>query len=180
MQGTKGPTWGWSDKQGNVVLDTLQKFDPTDNQLGNNIYWFYIEPAGLAPLFIGPVQAGQDLGDIAVSPLLEVAGEVYGTPAELAAFAAEWDQPAPMKRGNGEVGWHYAVSKPLETQRNGDVLTFHLSGLAAGKLRIVSRFKQGGKSISHVYTRREPNADDVVFEIDLTESRDDLVLRNKQ
>jgi hypothetical protein len=180
MQGTKGPTWGWSDKQGQVVLDTLQKFDPLDNQLGNNIYWFYVEPAGFAPLFIGPVEAGQDLGDVEVSPLLEVTGEIHGAPAELAAFAAEWDQPVPMLRGNREVGWHYAVSQNLETQRNGDVLTFHLTGLSAGKLRIVSRFKSGGKPISHVYTRREPNEDDVVFEVDLTESRDDLVVKNKE
>jgi hypothetical protein len=179
MQGTKGPTWGWSDKQGHVVLDTLQKFDPLDNALGNNIYWFYVEPVGLAPLFIGPVEAGQDLGDIEVSPFLEATGEIHGTPAELDAFAAEWDQPVPMKRGDGEVGWHYAVSQKLETQRNGDVLTFHLTGLGAGKLRIVSRFKTGGKPISHAYTRREPNEDDVVLETDLTESRDDLVVKNK-
>lgn len=179
MHGTKGPTWGWSDKSGTVVLDTLQKFDPADNKLGNNIYWFYVEPLGLAPLFIGPVEAGQDLGDVEVSPLLEVKGEIRGTPAELAAFAAEWDQPAPMKRGNGEIGWHYAESKRLETEKNGDVLTFRLTGLGAGKLRIVSRFKQGGKPVGHVYTRREPNEDDVVFEIDLSESRDDLVVKNQ-
>ena len=94
-------------------------------------------------------------------------------------LAAEWDQPEPMKRGNGEVGWHYAESAKLETQVEGDKLTFHLSGLRPGKLRIVSRFKSGGKHVSHVYTRREPNEDDLVFEVELNKSRDDLVISSQ-
>ena len=103
-----------------------------------------------------------------------------GTPEELAAFSAEWDQPEPMKRGNGEIGWYYAESTPVETKRDGDRLTFHLTGLRPGKLRVVSRFKRGGKPISHVYSRREPNEDDVVFEVDLSESRGDLVITNRR
>lgn len=177
--GLKGPVWAKSDANGAVVLDFLQKFDPADKSLGNNIYHFYIVPKELAPLFIGPVEAGQDLGTIAVGSYLEVTGEIRGTAEELAAFSAEWDQPEPMKRGNGEVGWHYAESKELTVRRDGDRLTFALDHLRPGKLRIVSRFKRGGKPISHVYTRREPNEDDVVFEIDLTETRDDLVVTNK-
>ena len=82
-----------------------------------------------------------------------------------------------MKGGTGTT-WYYAVSKPLKVTRDGDKLRFHLSGLRPGKLRIVSRFQRGGKSISHVYSRREPNEDDVVFEVDLTELRNDLVVTN--
>ena len=130
-------------------------------------------------LFIGPLQAGQELGEIRVGSFIEARGEVRGTQQELAAFSAEWDQPEPMLRGDGEVGWHYAESKPLEIRREGGKLTFDLGQLRPGKLRIVSRFERGGKPVSHMYSRREPNEDDVVFEIDLTESRDDLVLRNK-
>ena len=129
MQGVTGPVWGTSNADGDVVVDTLQKFDPIDRKLGNNIYWFYVEPGSLAPFFIGPVQAGQDLGKLTVSPLLEVRGEVRGTPAQLEAFAAEWDQPVPMKRGNGEASWVYAQSKRLETTHEGDKLTFHVTGL---------------------------------------------------
>ena len=179
MQGLKGDVWARSNDDGEVVLDTLQKFDPLDKKLGNNIYHFYIEPVDLAPLFIGPVQAGQNLGEIRVGEFLEASGEVHGTPKELGAFSAEWDQPEPMQRGSGEVGWHYAESKPLEVRREEGKVTFHLKQLRPGKLRIVSRFKTGGKPISHVYTRREPNEDDIVLEIDLKESRDDLVVRNK-
>jgi hypothetical protein len=179
MQGLKGDVWARSDDNGDVVLDTLQKIDPLDKKLGNNIYHFYIEPIDLAPLFIGPVQAGQDLGEIRVGSLLEASGEVRGTPQELAAFSAEWDQPEPMLRGNGDVSWHYAESKPLEVRREGGKVVFHLSNLRPGKLRIVSRFKQGGKPISHVYSRRDPNEDDAVFEVDLKESRDELVVQNK-
>lgn len=178
MEGLKGAVWATSNDNGEVVLDTLQKFDPLDKKLGNNIYHFYIEPVDLAPLFVGPLQAGQDLGEIRVGPFLEASGEVRGTAQELAAFSAEWDQPEPMLRGNGEVGWQYAESKPLEVRREGDKLVFNLSQLRPGKLRIVSRFKKGGKPVSHVYTRRDPNEDDVVFEIDLKVSRDDLVVRN--
>ena len=114
------------------------------------------------------------------APCWRSRGEVRGTPEELAAFSAEWDQPEPMKRGNGEIGWYYAESKPLETKRDGDKLTFHLTGLRPGKLRVVSRFKQGGKPISHVYSRREPNEDDVLFEVELTESRNDLVITSQR
>ena len=59
-----------------------------------------------------------------------------GTPEELAAFSAEWDQPEPMKRGNGEIGWHYAESKRARNQTRRRKLTFHLTGLRPGKLRI--------------------------------------------
>ena len=179
MDGLHGAVWATSNDNGEVVLDTLQKFDPLDKKLGNNIYHFYIEPVDLAPLFIGPVQAGQDLGEIRVGSFLEARGEVRGTPQELAAFSAEWDQPEPMLRGDGKAGWHYAESKPLEVRREGGKLVFHLSHLRPGNLRIVSRFKRGGKPVSHVYSRREPNEDDVVMEIDLKESRDDVVVRNK-
>ena len=72
MAGLNGPVWATSNADGRVVLDMLQKVDPLDRKLGNNIYWFYVEPPGLAPLFLGPLQAGADLGDVVVGPLLEV------------------------------------------------------------------------------------------------------------
>src|SRR4029077_476788 len=95
------------------------------------------------------------------------------------AFAAEWDQPEPMKGAGGRI-WYYAVSQRLETTRAGDKLHFHLAGLRPGNVRIVSRFQPGGKPISHTYSRREPNEDDVVFEVELTESRNDLVVTNRK
>jgi hypothetical protein len=179
MSGLNGTVWATSKANGDVVLDMLQKQDPADNKLGNNIYWFYIESPGWAPRFIGPVQAGEDLGDVVVGPLLEARGEIRGTAEELAAFAAEWDQPEPMKRGNGEAAWYYAESKQLETLSKGDKLTFHLTGLRPGTLRVVARFKAGGKAVSHVYTRRDPNEDDVVFEFPLNDSRHDLVVSSQ-
>ena len=136
--GIHGEIWAASNADGEVVLDSLQKIDPHEAKLGNNIYWFYIEPPEFAPQFIGPLQAGQDLGTIRVGPLLEASGQIVGTPEELKAFQAEWDQPEPMKRGDGTVGWEFAESQRLETTRVGDVLTFHLTGLRPGTLRIVS------------------------------------------
>jgi hypothetical protein len=179
--GTNGPVWAVSNAKGEVVLDTLQKFDPMDvKQMGNNMYWFYVEPTELAPRFVGPIEAGQDLGDVAIGRLLAVSGEVHGTPEDLRAFQAEWDQPEPMKRGDGTIGWSYAESKPLAIKQEGDKLTFKLTGLRLGTLRIVSRFARGGKPIGHVNSRREPNEDDIVLEVDLKESRDDLVVENKK
>jgi hypothetical protein len=178
QDGLEGPVWATSSGDGQVILDTLQKIDPLNRKLGNNLYWFYVEPPAHAPFFIGPVQAGQDLGKMTVSPYLEVRGEVRGTPAELAAFAAEWDQPLLMKGGKPEANWTYAESKTLQTQRKGDKLTFQLSGLRPGTLRIVSRFKGGGRPISYEFARRTPNEDDVVYEVELTASRSDLVLVN--
>jgi hypothetical protein len=140
----------------------------------------YKNPAGSFVLLIGPVQAGENLGEIKVGPFLETSGEIRGTPAELQAFAAKWEQPQPVKRGNGEHEWEYAESAKLETRLDGDKLTFHLTDLRPGKLRIVSRFKNGGKPVSHAYSKREPNEDDVVFEIDLQDSRDNLVVTSKK
>jgi hypothetical protein len=84
-----------------------------------------------------------------------------------------------MLRGNGDVGWEYAESKALEVNRAPGKLTFHLTGLRSARLRIVLRFKAGGMPISHVYARREPNEDDVVYSILLDRSRDDLVITPK-
>ena len=166
--GIHGPVWATSTAKGDVVLDMLQKIDPADPKLGNNIYWFYVEPPKLGPLFIGPVQAGANLGKISVGPLLDVYGFVYGTKEELDAFSAEWDQPEPMKSREGEAPWIYAESKQLETKKEGNNLTFHLTGLRPGKLRIVSRFQRGGAAISHTYSRRDVTGNDVLYEIDLT------------
>ena len=83
-----------------------------------------------------------------------------------------------MKRGDGTVGWQFAESQRLDTIRVGDVLTFHLTGLRPGTLRIISRLRRQ-QPISHVFTRREPNEDDSVLEINLTQLRDDLVIGNQ-
>ena len=48
MDGLHGSIWATPDVQGNVVLDMLEKFDPQDRKLGNDIYFFFIESRGLA------------------------------------------------------------------------------------------------------------------------------------
>lgn len=179
MQGTEGEIWATSDENGRVLLDTLQEIDPLDRKLGNNIYWFYVDAGPkLAPRFVGPLQAGQDLGEVPLGPFLEVRGEVRGTPDELEHFRAEWDQPEAMLRGAGESSWDYAVSRTLETTREGDKLVFHLTGLRPGRLRFVSNFLAQGSTVSHEYSKRIPGEKDVVLEIELTDSRDDVVLAN--
>jgi hypothetical protein len=81
--GLLGPVWATSNKDGWVALDTLQKFDPLDQKLGNNIYHFYVESPGLASFFIGPIEAGQTLGDLTVDELFEVSGEIQASDDEL-------------------------------------------------------------------------------------------------
>lgn len=178
-QGTEGAPWTTSDPAGVVVLDTLQKIDPQDSELGENIYWFYIEAPPLAPRFVGPLQAGQDLGDVTMGPLLELKGTVRGTAEELANFAAEWDQPEAMLRGDGVSAWDYAESQPLVVTRDGESVSFHLTGLRPGRLRFVSNFGPDPKSVSHEFRKRVASPTDVVLEVELTESRDDIVLENK-
>ena len=153
MAGLQGTVWATSNVAGEVVLDSLQTIDPDDPKSGNSVYWFYVEPSGLAPLMIGPVQSGQDLGKIAVGPFLEVRGEIRGTQAELNAFHAEWDQPLTLKHGHGKSDWDYIVSKSLKTERQDDKLVFHLTGLTPGNCTS-SRFKKGGKAISHTFGER--------------------------
>lgn len=178
-QGTEGDLWATSDPAGVVVLDTLQKIDPQDSELGENIYWFYIDAPSLAPRFVGPLRAGQDLGEVTLGPLLEIKGTVRGTAEELANFAAEWDQPEAMLRGDGTGAWDYAESQPLMITRDGESVTFHLTGLRPGRLRFVSNFGKDPKSVTHEFRKRVAAPTDVVLEIELTESRDDIVLENR-
>ena len=79
-----------------------------------------------------------------------------------------------MRRGDGTVG-QYAVSKRLQVKREGNKAVFKLTNLRPGTLRIVSRFFGGSKSYSSGRLIAGPN--DVVLEIDLTESRHDLVIK---
>ena len=173
--------WATSDKDGNVVLTSLQQVDPYYEKLGAATYFFYIEPAdaALAPHFIGPIKAGQDLGAITLSPRLEVRGEVHGTPAELDRFAAEWDQPFEQKTDNPAATWLYANSQRLQTQRDGDKLIFHLSNLRPGTLRIIANFGPRPHSVSHVYRRREVGDTDTLFEFDLQKPLTELVIKPK-
>jgi hypothetical protein len=142
------------------------------------VYFFYIEaPMGdLTSRFLGPVKAGTDLGDVKIGPPLEVRGEVHGTPEELERFAAEWDQPFDIRASSGAEPSLFAVSRPLYTKRDGNKLTFHLTGLRQGKLRVISNFGPRPHSVSHIYGRREPKGNDVVVEVDVKESLSGLIL----
>jgi hypothetical protein len=177
MDGLNGPIWATSAADGAVVLDMMQKTDPYYAKLGDAVYFFYIDPpAGLTGRFLGAIKAGMDLGDVTVSPPLEVRGEIRGTPAELDRFQAEWDQPFEMKTANPAAAAPYAVSEKLETKRDGNKLTFHLIGLRAGKLRVIANFGRPANTVSHIYGRRDPKPGDVVVEVDLKESIADLVI----
>lgn len=179
MKGMEGEVWATSNERGEVVLDTLQKTDPFDAKLGDNVYWFYIEPpADFAGKLIGPITAGQELGAIALGKPITVRGEVHGTAAELDRFVAEWDQPEAVGKAGPDKPWDYAVSQNLEVRRVGDKLTFELKGLRPGRLRFVSNFE--GQSSGHEYAKRMVGPTDVVLELNLTESRSDVVLTSKK
>lgn len=179
MDGIAGPVWAISGADGVVVLDTLQRVNPHYAKLGDAVYFFYVEPLNLAPQFVGPVKAGQDLGDIAIGPFLDVRGEVRGTPEELERFSAEWDQPFKLTTDNPTATWIYAVSQRLDTISTGDRLSFHLTGLRPGALRIISNFGPHPHSVSHTYGRRDPGKDDVVYETELKDSVKDLVITSQ-
>jgi hypothetical protein len=175
--GLQGPVWATSRADGTVLLDSLQKTDPYYSSLGDAVYFFYVEPpAGLVGRFVGGVRAGLDLGEVAVSAPLEVKGEIRGTPEELSRFAAEWDQPFVQMTANADARFVYAVSAKLETKREGDKLTFHLTGLRPGTLRMISNFTAGPHSVSHTYGRRDPKGSDVVVEVELNGSMSNLVI----
>ena len=186
MHGLAGPVWATSQADGSVVLDTLMRIDPYYAKLGDAIYFFCIDAPAAAdakltppPRVVGPIKAGQDLGEIKLGPPLEVRGEIRGTPEELKRFAAEWDQPFAMKTDNPEATWDYAVSKRLETKQEDDKLTFHLTGLTPGRVRIISNFGPHPHSVSHTYARRDPKEGDVVVTVELIESLGNLVITSK-
>ena len=186
MNGLEGSVWATSQADGRVMLDVLQKVVPSYAELGDAIYFFCIEAPAAADTkltpprrVIGPIKAGQNLGEIKLGPPLEVSGEIHGTPEELKRFAAEWDQPVAMTSDNPKATWDYAISRELKTTNAGDKLTFHLTGLTPGRLRFVSNFGPQPHSVSHTYTRRDPSASDVVVTIDMTESLTGVVLTPK-
>lgn len=172
--GIDGPVWATSDDDGQVVLDSLQRINPSYPALGDAVYFFYVEADGFPGRFVGGVKAGQDLGDVTLGPALEVRGEIRGTAEELKRFAAEWDQPFHTTTAKSQTV--YAVSQRLQTQRDGNKLSFRLAGLRPGPLRIIMNFGPHPHSVSHTYGRRDPQGSDVLVELELTESIADLVL----
>lgn len=186
MDGFEGPVWATTGADGVAVIDSMQRVDPYYKKLGDAIYFFCIEAPALndgkplsPPRVIGPVKAGQDLGVVVLGPPLEVRGEIRGTAEELKRFAAEWDQPFAMKTDNPEATWDYAVSKKLETKQEGDKLSFHLTGLTPGRLRIIANFGPPPRSVSHTYSRRDPKEGDTVVDVELKESLSNLIINAK-
>lgn len=173
-KGIRGDVLGVSDAMGKVSLDSLDG----GNGKRTKIYTFYAEPAeGLAPVFVGPVESGTSVGDVQLSPLLEVSGVIEGTREQLENFAAEWDQPTGLILDDGTVSSLYAVSVKLDVWREDDHLAFRLKNLRPGNLRIIANFDPRPHRISHTSGRRDVKGADVLVEIELIESRDDLVIK---
>src|SRR5262249_5344992 len=84
--------------------------------------------------------------------------------------------PFVQTTANADARFVYAVSAKLETKREGDKLTFRLTGLHPGTLRIISNFSPRPHSVSHTYGRRDPKDSDVVVEVELKASLSDLVI----
>ena len=171
--GIRGPIWATSQADGTVILDTLQKINPYAAELGDAVYYFYVEAPGLAGQFLVRVKAGKDLGDIKLSGPLEVRGEIRGTPEELERFEAEWDQPLDLQLAADTL---YAVSEELVTKREGNKLTFHLTGLRPGKLRVIGSVGPQPHAIVHTFAQRVPKETNFVVEVDLKESITDFVI----
>jgi len=183
MHGIEGPIWQTTKEDGVAALDVLQKVDPNYPKLGDAVYFFYVEPpegaTGLLGRFVGPVRSGVDLGTIELSTPLEIHGEVRGTKEELDRFAAEWDQPFEQVTANPQAKFSYAVSKDLETSREGNCLLFHLKNLSPGKLRIVANFDPHPHSVSHVYTRREAKGNDLEMSVEVKPLMPKLIITAK-
>jgi beta-lactamase regulating signal transducer with metallopeptidase domain len=186
MDGFDGLLWTTTGDDGTALIESMQRVDPYYKKLGDALYFFCIQaPTAMdgkptpPPRVIGPVKAGQDLGVVTIGPPLEVHGEIRGTAEELKRFAAEWDQPFAMRTENPDATWDYAVSKPLETKQDGDKLTFHLTGLTPGRLRVIANFGPTPHSVSHTYSRRDPKEGDTVVDIELKESLNKLVITSK-
>ncbi len=173
-KGLQGDVLGVSDSDGNLTLSSLNGRESQRQK----IYTFYAVPSnGLAPTFIGPVPTGEPLSDIQLQPLVSISGVIKGTKQQLDNFAAEWDQPVALKLDDGSVSFQYAKSVRLEVTREADQITFRLNGLRPGKLRIVANFEERPHTTSYVSGRRDPKGSDELFEFDLDESRDDLVIQ---
>ena len=180
MQGIEGPVWATSDQDGHVSLTSLANESEKYAQFGDRLYYLYVEPkSDLAGQFVGPIRAGQNLGTFELSPPMELQGEIHGTEEQLNRFAAEWDQPFLHTNDNPKYQYLWADSKRLKTKREGNKLTFQLTGLRSGTLRIISNFTKRSYKTSGTYSRRDPNETDVVTEIELKDPVTNVIIKPK-
>ena len=116
--------WGESDADGLVVLTTLRAIDPVPtNMPGLASYAFRIDAPNHAPRYLGDVQAGADLGDIAFAEPLEVRGEIAHELNERVSLQVR--QPTVAQGGSdGRGDWMTAPTVNV----NGKA-TFHLTNL---------------------------------------------------
>ena len=110
---------------------------------------------------------------------MELQGEIHGTEEQLNRFAAEWDQPFLHTNDNPKYQYLWADSKRLKTKREGNKLTFQLTGLRSGTLRIISNFTKRSHKTSRTYSRRDPNETDVVTEIELKDPVTNVIIKPK-
>ena len=180
-KGIDGEVWATSDHEGRVELGSLEKSDPDRAELGDAVYYFYVKPAekDLAPMFVGPIRSGQNLGIFRLSEFVTLEGEVHGTKQELERFRAEWDQPFKQTNDNPKGTFLYAVSKRLKTKQENGKLTFTLQGLRKGNLRIISCFAKRPHSVGHEYGKRTVGEHDVLVEVELEQPTTKIVITPK-
>lgn len=131
----EGPVWGESDEAGRVRLTTLRAIDPVPtNDPGAASYCFHIDAPGYAPLYLGGVRAGDDLGEIKLQDALEVRGEIIRDPQNLEDVSLRIRQTTLAHGGaDGEGVWKTVELVPMD-----DKLNFHLTGLRAGPLEFLA------------------------------------------
>lgn len=126
-----GPIWGTSNSDGRVELTNLRAIDPVrTNDPGKASYAFRIDAPGFAPQFVADVTAGSDVGDVSISPALQITGELVRNSQDPEHVRLQYRQPSIAQGGNGgRGGWE--VVEPVEVDGK---LTFRLSGLKSGKI----------------------------------------------
>ncbi|MFT5300514.1 MAG: hypothetical protein ACI814_001291, partial [Mariniblastus sp.] len=167
VTGTQGVVLAESNEHGHVVLDSVQS---------GYLYTFFVQPKRHAARFVSAIEAGENLAELELVMPFEVSGVIQGTPEQLKRFSAEWDQAVAILLKDGTSNFEYANSKKLAVQRDGDQLTFRLSNLRPGKLRIIANVQQR-KRVNHEYAKRTVGDDDQLFTFELMGPRNDLILQ---
>jgi hypothetical protein len=170
--GLSGPIWEKSNLNGEVELPYLASVYLNQNDRQPCVYWFYVEAENHAGTFVGPIKAGDNLGDVAIGRPLEVKGELRFDPAKFSRISGEWDQPLRADQGSE----NYAVSKKFDTPHRTGTVPFRLTGLRHDTLRIIVRFANGSTTFGYTFGRRSPSAEDIVYEVKLTESLAGIVI----
>jgi hypothetical protein len=116
-----GDLWGESDAEGHAVLASLAAGDR---------YWFHVAAPGFAPALMGPMKAGEDVGEVRLGPPIVVSGKVILSGHPNGPISIRWSQPFHAETLSGHS------HKYVQMDGGNGEFFFRVEGLRAGPFEL--------------------------------------------